>query len=132
VFLFFIAGCSANDVANGRWSVTVEPPADVQEVIDAVSALPECGSLQGGGVIHWHAVDFLCMSIQVTGCAFPFEDPRRIEVVYRGSAWDSSLPHELCHLCGYTDEDNFTEVEACAYRARQARPPAPPLTGGTR
>ena len=128
--LFFVAGCSASDVTTGKWSVTVEPPVDLQEVIDAVGALPECGSLEAGGVIHWHAIEFTCMDILVEGCAFPSEAPRRIEVVYHGSAWDSALPHELCHFCGYTDVEDFAEVEACAYRARQSRPAPQALAGG--
>jgi hypothetical protein len=129
----FLASCSASEGGTGAWSLTVETPRDVDEVVAAVSAMPECGRVLAGGVIHWRAGAFVCSGIQATGCSFPSEDPIRIEVAYRNSAWDSSLPHELCHVCGYTigSDRGETEAEACAYRAKRARLPVPPAEGGS-
>jgi len=117
------------DSGVGGWTQSVELPVDVEEVIDAVSDLPECPQVATlSGVIYWVPVDFTCNGIRVTGCSFPDENPPRIEVVANRSAWDTSLAHELCHICGYTGgpDRGEAEAEACAYRARLERPP----TGG--
>ncbi len=106
----------------------VSPPTDTQQVIAAVGALPECGLLANGGVIHWRSV-FSCGSpLPVAGCAYTGESPPRIEIGYTPSAWDgsqatpaiSTLAHELCHVCGYQLGPERGEAAAndCALRAQ--------------
>ncbi len=118
------AACSSS--GPGAWTQTVQLPLDVQEVIDAVSALPECPQIATmDGVIHWVPVEFMCRDTYAAGCSYPDEQPPRIVLVANRSAWDTSLAHELCHLCGYMGGPDLgeTEAEACAYRARLSRPP---------
>jgi hypothetical protein len=116
-----LAACSP---ASEGWSeAVVELPYSTMEVVDAVARLPECAGVLDGGVIHWRATSFLCGGVPALGCSFTSEKPPRIEAVYVQSAWDgtdgvSTLAHELCHVCGYTDE---TDASACAVRAREVR-----------
>lgn len=91
-------------------------------VLDAVDALPECAGLRSkGGIIHWQTQVFCGGSpVPVLGCTYPRARPPVVQLVFE-SAWSaanretSTLAHELCHACGYTDPD---ETEACQRRAR--------------
>jgi hypothetical protein len=118
--LLMLAGCSA---PSDGWVETVaDLPSSTMEVVDAVAALPECGGMRaGGGVIHWRAGALFCGGRPTTGCTYASERPPRIEVSITPSAWDgadgiSTLAHEVCHVCGYTDE---IDASACARRARE-------------
>jgi len=113
-----MAGCPESLVA---WDWTVDLPTGVAEVIAAVADLSECSGVRSGGIINWHAGDFLCVpnSAPAMGCAWPNAKPVVVEVAYRARAKDSALAHELCHVCGYTDE---ATTQACAIRALQALP----------
>lgn len=123
-----LAGCASSD----RWSQeVVELPLNASEVIDAVAAMPECEAVRGGGVIHWRAALTCGSPLPVNGCAYPFERPPRVEVVYEPSALGADgrparLAHELCHVCGYLDE---AEADACAFRATAAARAAVGLAG---
>lgn len=120
LLLVLLAGCSPTSDA---WRQRVEELASQgNAVIDAVAGLPECaGAMRNGGVIHWRAVVY-CRgtAVPVLGCSYPYEHPPLVEVAFE-SAWGnanparSTLAHELCHICGYTDEE---ETEACARRAK--------------
>jgi len=121
--LLLLAACSPSSdspPASDSWRETVvDLPSATKAVVDAVAALPECGAIQVGGLIHWRATMFLCGGVPALGCSYPSAKPPLIEVAYSGSAWDgkdgvSTLAHELCHVCGYTDE---TDASACALRA---------------
>jgi len=110
---------SASCLQEGHeWVQTIEAPLRTGDVICAVAAMPECGELRGGGTIRWRAGQFACGPGErpATGCAWPREAPPRIDVAYCGDAVESSLAHELCHVCGY---ENEVETEACAFRARE-------------
>ncbi len=118
----------ARSSAPSLWEqVVASPPTDTQQVIAAVEALPECGAVRSGGVIHWRR-DLTCGSpAPVSGCTYPWDDPPRIEIVYTPSAWDaegtpgiSTLAHELCHVCGYVEGPDRGEAAAndCASRAQ--------------
>jgi len=121
----------ACDGGAASWQQRIEEvPADADEVLAAVASLPECGALLRGGIIRWRPVVH-CGTVQpVSGCSYPAADPPLVEVVYRPSAWDgpshkplvSTLAHELCHVCGYTDGPDRGELQAdaCAMRARDA------------
>lgn len=123
--MILAVGCSSCSSEPSRaWSQRIEFPADVESVVSAVQSLPECEAVRRGGVIQWRARITDCGAPVefVGGCAFPFEDPPRVEVVLQGSAWDGKLAHELCHVCGYVegpDRGQF-EADACAMRARAA------------
>ncbi len=131
-----VAGCSSP--AKGPWTErVVEPPGDTAEVVAAVASLPECGAaLQRGGIIEWRAVITDCPQPGTPdfqppwGCTHLDEDPVRIEVALRYSAWDpppsgsnvSTLAHELCHVCGYVDGPDYqTQADGCALRAELQR-----------
>ncbi len=115
-----LAGCQSSSDA---WQQDVsELVAQGNAVIDSVASLPECATLRQGGLIHWRATVPPCPPYPgpVVGCARPDQNPRRVDVIFE-SAWNatvnpdkSTLAHELCHLCGYTDE---REAEACAQRS---------------
>ena len=110
--LALLLGCGSSET----WSQRYEPPQDTSEVISAVSSFIECDSVRRGGIISWRPQSFECKGIASDGCA-TLESPPRVDVVYRGSAWGTSLAHELCHVCGYLDEN---EAQGCAYRAWKA------------
>ena len=125
VLLLLVTACSAasdSPPASDSWLETVvELPSATRAVVDAVAALPECGGIHGGGLIRWRAGMFMCGNVPALGCSYPTAKPPRIEVAYSGSAWDgkdgvSTLAHELCHVCGYTDE---TDASACVVRASE-------------
>ena len=90
-------------------------------VIDAVASLPECSALRQGGSITWTIkwiLDCRPGAGPAKGCTW-LGPPPRIELLY-GAAWVipgeiSTLAHELCHACGYTEE---FEADACSERAR--------------
>lgn len=128
--LLLLAGCSSGAAP---WSQSmVDLPYHAEEVVKAVAALPECDAVRQGGIIHWRDSTLTCGGVQgVSGCAHPFQNPPLVEVVMRGDAWDgppskvdpkvtiSSLAHELCHVCGYTDgPDAEAQADSCAMRAR--------------
>lgn len=127
-----LPGCSGS----GEWHQTVVSiPLDADEVVAAVASLPECReALSRGGVIRWQPL-VRCngTAAPVWGCSYPTKDPPEVDVTYRQSAWNgppekpdvSTLAHELCHVCGYTDQvgDSGTYepmTDACALRARVA------------
>lgn len=103
-------------------------PLHADEVVAAVSSLPECSAaLARGGRIVWKPVVTCGSPAAVSGCSYPDANPPLVEVEYRQSAWDgppsrpevSTLAHELCHLCGYTDGVDYQrQADACAMRAR--------------
>jgi hypothetical protein len=117
--LLVLAGCSSSD----RWSQTVvEVPQYADEVVNAVAALPECGAVRAGGEIRWRATVSCGSELFARGCSYPYREPILIEVVYAPNAWEtpgvSTLAHELCHVCGYTDgPDAEAQASACAMRA---------------
>ncbi|MBI5067640.1 MAG: hypothetical protein HZB56_05320 [Deltaproteobacteria bacterium] len=114
-----LAGCAPSS----QWSqAVVDLPLHASEVIDAVAAMPECEAVRRGGVIRWRAFLTCGSPLPANGCAYPFERPPRVEVVYEPSALGvegrpSRLAHELCHVCGYLIE---AEADACAFRATNA------------
>jgi len=144
LLLSLLAGCKS---ASDTWQMDdSELIAQANAVIDSVAALPECAGVTQGGLIHWRAEMPLCPPYvgPARGCSHPGWNPRRIDVVIQ-SAWNSSenpnlstLAHELCHMCGYTDE---REAEACAQRSHAyfapvpeeplGRPPPPPDAGSS-
>ena len=109
----------------GAWSQSIDLPRHAEEVIQAVAALPECDAVRQGGNIHWTDSSLTCGSVlPVSGCSYS-SNPPSVFVVMRGDAWDgppnepSSLAHELCHMCGYTDgPDKEAQADSCAMRAR--------------
>lgn len=124
------SGCSPSAPASLRWTqTTAELPAHAAEVVEAVAALPECRSVRAGGVIHWRNSVFCGTLVPSTACAYPFERPRRIEIVLRADAWAgtlaapevSTLAHELCHVCGYIEGPDRGEAAASACALRAAR-----------
>ena len=120
--------CGGNGSAKtGAWSQSIDLSRHAEEVIQAVAALPECDAVRQGGNIHWTDASLTCGSFaQVSGCSYPSNSPQ-VFVVMRGDAWDgppktplvSSLAHELCHICGYTDgPDAEAQADSCAMRAK--------------
>ena len=119
--LVLLAGCDGASNADAwqqqGWSELV---AQSNAVLDAVDALPECAGLRSkGGIIHWQTQVSCGSPLPVIGCTYPRPRSPVVQVEFE-SAWGinhpdkSTLAHELCHACGYTDEH---EAEACAQRA---------------
>jgi hypothetical protein len=107
------------------WEQQFEPPRDADLVIETVASFPECEAVREAGVIQWRPGPFQCSKVLLAdGCAWPTRFQKVVEVNIskgqNGSAWDTSLAHELCHLCGYLNE---AEASACALRARDAGEP---------
>ena len=124
VATLLIAGCAES---SGWTQVIEEVPLDADEVIAAVSSLPECEAVRRGGRIKWKPVVYCGSVAAVSGCTYPTMDPPLVEIAYRASAWDgpalrptvSTLAHELCHVCGYYGgPDGEAQADACAMRAR--------------
>lgn len=124
------SGCSPAEPASRRWTqATVDLPAHATEVVEAVASLPECVAVRQGGVIHWRSAVSCGTLIPSVACAYPFERPRRIEIVMRGDAWQgtpaapevSTLAHELCHICGYINGPDRGEAKASACAIRAAK-----------
>ena len=105
-------------------------------MIAAVAKLPECADLPSKpGKIQWQSEVFCGSGFQpVKGCTYPTAHPV-VQVIFQ-SAWgvdspeNSTLAHELCHACGYTDE---REASACAERAKvNFKRPTPALVAPPR
>lgn len=126
-FLGALACGGSGSSKTAAWSQSIDLPLHTEEVIQAVAALPECDAVRQGGNIHWTDASLTCGSPQqAAGCSYP-SNPPQVFVVMRGDAWDgppdkplvSSLAHELCHVCGYTDgPDAEAQANSCAMRAR--------------
>jgi hypothetical protein len=122
--LLVLAGCSSYDPSTSdRWYQTVVGiPQYADEVVSAVAALPECEAVRAGGEIRWRATVSCGSEPFARGCTYVGRKPLLIEVVYAPNAWEtpdvSTLAHELCHVCGYTDgPDAEAQANACAMRA---------------
>lgn len=111
--LALLAGCAPGA---GGWDERFEPPPGTAQVIEAAAALPACAELARGGVITWHAGEFMCGQTLAQGCAWPARRPAEIHVLV-GFPPESPLAHELCHLCS-RDGDPEATAEACAAQVR--------------
>jgi hypothetical protein len=125
VLLLALAGCTSPEPGSptDNWYQTViEVPRNANEVVKAVAALPECSAVLAGGEIRWRAALSCGSQPFARGCTYIGRKPVLIEVVYAPDAWEapdmSTLAHELCHVCGYTDgPDAEAQASACAMRA---------------
>ena len=120
LLLALLAGCGSAPTSAGWQQDMSALVAHGNAVFASVAALPECADLPSkAGIIQWlPAVD--CGG-PALGCSYPTHNPIIVQVIPQ-TAWgvqnpdNSTLAHELCHVCGYPQLG--PEVDACAQRSR--------------
>ena len=120
LFLALLSGCGSTNSSAGWQQDMSALVAHGNAVLASVAALPECADLPSkSGIIRWLPEVWCGQPAQ--GCTYPTVNPIIVQVIPQ-TAWgiqnpdNSTLAHELCHVCGYPELG--PEVDACAQRSR--------------